>query len=135
MGNIAKKGDVICVDRGFYKHYGVYAGNGKVIHYAKSPSNQLDGVIQKTRLDEFCKGKAYHIDNNRARLSPSVTDKQARSMIGKRDYNLVTNNCEHFARGSQGTYQSKQVDNAFGAIAAVGLGFVAGFLGAKFIDD
>lgn len=28
-------GDVIYVDRGLYKHFGIYSGNNKVIHYVK----------------------------------------------------------------------------------------------------
>ena len=123
---MAKKGDVICVDRGAYKHYGVYAGKGKVIHYVKSSSNSLNGVVKETSLDSFCKGKPYYVDNNRERLSPSLTVKRARSMIGLEDYNLATNNCEHVARGSQGSFHSKQVDDVATGLAAVGIGAAIG---------
>ena len=123
---MVEKGDVIFVDRGLYKHYGVYAGNGKVIHYVKSPSNPLDGVVKETSLDLFCKGEPYNVDNNRKRLSPSLTVKRARSMIGIGDYNLVTHNCEHVARGSQGSFHSNQVNTAATGLAVVGIGAAIG---------
>jgi len=28
-----QKGDILFVDKGLYKHYGIYAGNNTVVHY------------------------------------------------------------------------------------------------------
>ena len=137
MAKKAEKGDVIFVNRGAYKHYGVYAGKGRVVHYVKSPSDPLSGVVNETSLDLFCKGYPYYVDNNKKRLSPSLTVERARSMIGLGDYNLVTNNCEHVARGSQGSFYSSQVNAVATGLAAVsiaavigaGLGILGGILG------
>ena len=32
--NEIKPGDILYINRGLYKHYGIYAGNSIVIHYA-----------------------------------------------------------------------------------------------------
>jgi hypothetical protein len=50
-----KPGDVIAVERGFYKHFGVYTGMEKVIHYAPLNDNALEGIIHETTLIRFLK--------------------------------------------------------------------------------
>lgn len=125
-------GDIIGVDRGMYQHYGIYAGDGRVIHYTAETSD-LDpenAEIQETSLERFLrddtacfiveaeedttsqfleeilslavsnkKGKsaANEANGSRQSFSPEETLKRARSRIGERNYNLLTNNCEHFA--------------------------------------
>lgn len=46
-------GDIVYVDRGLYKHFGVYSGNNKVIHYTKDEKDCLDGTIRETSLSDF----------------------------------------------------------------------------------
>lgn len=47
-------GDVIFVERSLgYRHFGVYSGNRKVIHYVKNNGNDLDGVIGETSIEKF----------------------------------------------------------------------------------
>lgn len=47
-------GDIIYVDRGTYKHYGIYSGDGKVIHYTKNGRDGFcDGTIEETPLEPF----------------------------------------------------------------------------------
>lgn len=50
-------GDVICVNRGLYKHYGVYVEGGNVIHYtgANGPDD-FNGIVRETSIDEFLNG-------------------------------------------------------------------------------
>ncbi len=50
-------GDVIYVDRGLYKHFGIYSGKKKVIHYTKDDASFLDGTIQETSLSKFMDGE------------------------------------------------------------------------------
>lgn len=54
---IVKPGTVIGVDRGLYKHYGIYAGRGSVIHYA-SASGDFGGEmkVRKTGVKHFLNG-------------------------------------------------------------------------------
>lgn len=57
LSDYPENGDVISVDRGLYKHYGVYVEGGNVIHYtgANGP-NDFNGVVRETTLDEFLNG-------------------------------------------------------------------------------
>ena len=53
-----QNGDVICVDRGLYKHYGVYAADSKhVIHYTGATGpDDFNGIVRETTLSEFLNG-------------------------------------------------------------------------------
>ena len=107
--NIIKYGDIIGVDRGLYKHYGVYADKSKVIHYA-SKNGDFDGAIciHTTTLVKFLDGSdelfkckfpiEYSILKFNYKLySPKETVERALGRLGESEYNLVFNNCEHFA--------------------------------------
>ena len=56
-----KSGDVIYVERDCgifgYKHFGIYSGNRKVIHYTKEGVDLFDGVIRETSLAQFLDGE------------------------------------------------------------------------------
>ena len=43
-------GDIIYVERAFYKHFGIYSGNGNVIHYVKDSG---EGIIKETSIKYF----------------------------------------------------------------------------------
>ncbi len=53
-----ENGDVICVNRGLYLHYGVYVSeNNHVIHYTgETGPNDFNGVVRETSLNEFLNG-------------------------------------------------------------------------------
>lgn len=57
MKEQAKVGDVIYVERGLYRHFAVYSGRGKVIHYAPPPGvdswNREAAYIHEAPLAEF----------------------------------------------------------------------------------
>jgi len=124
----AESGDVVCVDRGFYRHYGVY-DNGNVIDISPengddSLQNKHNAVIRERPLESFLKNNPGYVDNSPGFYSREQTLKRAREEIGtgRGSYDLVFNNCEHKAREWQtGQKQSHQVDNAVviaGRIAA-----------------
>lgn len=46
-------GDVICVRRSIYDHYGIYSGQGKVIHYATDFHVRKAPFIHEVSLSEF----------------------------------------------------------------------------------
>ena len=62
-GNFLKPGDVIGVSRSFYDHYGIYIGDGKVIHYADKTKDFGRNVsIYETDLKDFTQGsKDYFV--------------------------------------------------------------------------
>lgn len=85
-----------------YQHYGVYIGNGKVIHFAPLEGQDIsfeNGIIHEAELEVFLKGRALQIEKNvKNAFSEQEIIQRARSRLGEKGYNLITNNCEHFAR-------------------------------------
>jgi len=127
-----RPGDVLYANRGIYKHYGVYAGDDTVIHFAPlagAEINAENAVIHETTLDDFLRGGTLEIDKKaRARFSRQKIVERARSQIGSKSYNLVFNNCEHFALWCKtGEYESKQVNSAV-EIVVEGVAYAAELL-------
>ena len=58
MKNELKNGEVICVNRGLYRHYGIYVeANNSVIHYTGATGhNDFNGIVRETSLEEFLNG-------------------------------------------------------------------------------
>jgi hypothetical protein len=115
--NNIQPGDIIYVHRGLYKHYGVYAGDGKVIHFAPLAGKEINAenaVVHETNLDNFLKGGVLRVDKkSKAKFSGPETVERARSQIGSKSYDLVFFNCEHFARWcTTGVCESDQVNAA-----------------------
>ena len=105
--------------RGLYKHYGIDCGDGTVIHYRK-PSE----TIERTSLETFSQGKPiYKAEySNGFGYIPDVVVERAKSRLGENDYNLLFNNCEHFANWCKtGISDSKQVRNYLPAISTLDL--------------
>lgn len=104
---IAQHGDVVRVTHKLYDHYGIYvkASTGaRVIHYTGENGPQdFNGMVRETPIGVFLNGeKKYTVcefDPRRYRTiySGAETVERARSRLGQKGYNLVTNNCEHFA--------------------------------------
>ena len=86
-----------------YFHFGVYVGDGRVVHFCSTGSNELDpqtADIQETSYERFSKGNKVTADKmEQATYEPDEIVQRARSMIGTKlgTYNLLSNNCEHFA--------------------------------------
>lgn len=117
------KGDCIYVYRNFgqlegvYKHYGIDCGDGTVIHYRK-PSE----VIEQTSLSTFSRGNPVYVAEYSEGFGyiPDVVVERAKSRLGERDYNLLSNNCEHFTSWCKtGINDSKQIKNYLPAIATL----------------
>ena len=104
-----RPGDVIFVERScnLYRHYGVYVGNGEIIHYSSENGDFGDNVsIHKTTMERFLDGeKQYFIckfpKNSRIRgyhlYTKKETVERAYQRLGEKQYDLLGNNCEHFA--------------------------------------
>jgi hypothetical protein len=115
----ARSGDVICADRGIYRHYGIF-DHGKVIDISpdngdNSLQNKHNAHIRRRSLRSFLGGDPGYVDNSPGLHSRKKTLKRARAEIGtgKDTYSLAFNNCEHKAREWQtGHKQSKQVENS-----------------------
>jgi hypothetical protein len=111
-----KRGDVVGVPRMLYEHYGIYIGDNKVIEYTLA-ENRLKIEIRKTHIKHFLGNSTtffildcefekplksapiiYRDEMKRRKVfSPEETVKRAESRLGEVQYNLISNNCEHFA--------------------------------------
>lgn len=140
-GNSLKKGDIIFVDKGLYKHYGIYAGDGVVVHYSDKNSNfGTDIKIQEASLDDFASGfevKVYQLDEKKYTLySGEETLKRAYSRLGEKNYNLIFNNCEHFAVWCKTSISdSDQVHIVMRTAVVLSIGALACTVIKKIIDD
>lgn len=132
-----KYGDVVYCDRYIflYRHFGIYVGKGKVIHFApKDGDVGKNAVVHETSIEEFADGnevcvfefsEKYHSKSILRKIamskdyklqSPRNTVKRAQSMLGQKGlnnagYNLIMNNCEDFAIWCKtNVYESKQVN-------------------------
>jgi hypothetical protein len=91
---------------GLFNHHGIDLGDGTVAHY-------LEGrEILRSPVSEFSQGAVVSVLNH-ANASPSgVTLRRAMSRLGEQNYNLLFNNCEHFATWCKtGRHSSEQVDS------------------------
>jgi len=92
-------GDILVTDRFFYQHYGIYAGNGRVIHYAtKNSGIGYDARVRETSLKAFAKDGECGIAmfdrtySGLKQFSPDDVIRRARSRLGENRYNLLFNN-------------------------------------------
>jgi len=121
-------GDIIFTDRVLYQHYGIYVGNGKVIHYAaRNGDFGLDVGVRETYLEQFAVDGKYgkvKLKGNYSgvkHFSGKETVRRAQSRIGEKSYNLLFNNCEHFALWCKtGKSKSIQVERAITAAMVLG---------------
>ncbi|MEP0871718.1 lecithin retinol acyltransferase family protein [Trichocoleus desertorum AS-A10] len=100
-----KMGDHIYADYGHCFHHGIYCGDNEVIHYVNAKR------IGKTLLSKFAKTEKIHIKRHRKSFSQTRVVKRAKRRLGERNYNLIFNNCEHFANWcKKGRSRSSQVE-------------------------
>lgn len=95
-----------------YLHHGVYAGNGRVIHYGGFNRLFVSRPVEEVSLEEFTLGRGLAVKPWVAPkyLGQEVVER-ARSRIGENHYRLLSNNCEHFTEWCiGGKSRSRQVE-------------------------
>lgn len=99
---------------GLYTHHGIYIGNGKVIHYAGLSGNSSTNSVSMASLSEFANGNLVQIQPHpHAKYSPTQIIERAQSRLNEDNYNVFTNNCEHFVHWCiEGYSHSHQVHRA-----------------------
>jgi len=116
-----------------YTHHGIYVGRHRVIHYAGWANNQATGPIEETDLDSFTQGNGCSVVPHAHADSPEVIIARARRRLGETDYNVASNNCEHFCNSCvNDDHHSRQVDLAT-APSAITLGSLAGLAGRAIV--
>lgn len=110
-------GTTLKLDFGTYFHYGIADGKGNVIHNSKKRLK-----VTKEPETDFADGKEIQISSITS-ANPEAAVSISERYIGM-PYNLIKNNCEHFARLSHGLeIESTQIQQylliALGAGAAL----------------
>lgn len=106
---------------GLFNHHGIDLGDGTVAHY-------LEGrQILRSSKDDFSRGLAItSVDYPDGSCSPpGVTVRRAMGRLGEQNYNLLFNNCEHFACWCKtGRHRSNQVEDWLhtGSLGALAIG-------------
>ena len=92
---------------GLFHHHGIDLGDGTVAHY-------LEGrEILRSSIDAFRQDQPITVIEYDAASATGVTLRRAMSRIGEQNYNLLFNNCEHFATWCKtGRHRSGQIDSA-----------------------
>ena len=92
---------------GLFNHHGIDLGDGTVAHY-------LEGrEILRSSTDDFSQGQPLTVIAHADTSPTRVTLQRAMSRIGEQNYNLLFNNCEHFATWCKtGRHRSDQIDSA-----------------------
>ncbi|MFA6654182.1 MAG: lecithin retinol acyltransferase family protein [Candidatus Delongbacteria bacterium] len=88
-----KLGDHLKVTRCGYEHHGIYVGNGEVIEYDGPDGG---GLVQQVSLTLFAGDLLITTVPSPRVFSREDVVERARSRLGEMEYNLITNNCEHF---------------------------------------
>ncbi|MFN9645816.1 MAG: lecithin retinol acyltransferase family protein [Cyanobacteriota bacterium] len=104
-----------------FNHHGIDLGDGTVAHY-------LEGrEIRRSPREEFSRGQIITVTAypEGSCSAPGVTARRAMSRLGEQNYNLLFNNCEHFAHWCKtGRHRSAQVEDWLhtGSLGALAFG-------------
>lgn len=92
---------------GAYEHHGIDCGDGTVIHYYKGGEVP---TITRTSYATFARGNPVFTKSYSVSYVPDVVIERAESRLGECRYDLLSNNCEHFANWCKvGRNESKQL--------------------------
>lgn len=102
---------LVTVRRG-YLHHGIYAGDGKVVHYAGLARSLRRGPVEEVSLEQFAAGRTVLIKPAAGpRFDGAEVVRRARSRLGEDRYRITRNNCEHFCEWClHGEPRSEQVE-------------------------
>ncbi len=102
-----KKGDIIRVKFSSFYHYGIYLDDDNIVQFGLSPvlisiADSKNVKVCLSNMDTFLNGEFLEVgvlDKKELKNRRSVDDieKTALSRIGEGGYNILYNNCEHFA--------------------------------------
>lgn len=122
------QGDHIRVNRGLYWHHGIDCGDGTVIHLAGELLDTASALVVRAPMDDFARGGAVEVMDAPRAYVPELIVARAESRLGTPglpgfcSYEIVSNNCEHFARwccvGVGTSCQVKQTLRFAGKVAA-----------------
>lgn len=115
-------GDHIRVNRGYYYHHGIYENDDTIYQFASPIGSEIspeNAIICTCNIEAFRKNgsievRTYNEFELKDKRKPKEIIKFAKSKLNDNlgGYNIVTNNCEHFANLCVfGVAKSDQVDD------------------------
>lgn len=129
------RGDHLQASRLVYHHDGIDLGDGRVVHFAADKGGSKSTArIRISSWEEFAGDGDVTIREYAGQRDPEAIVERALSRVDATGYDLVFNNCEHFARWCvTGVHQSAQVVGGISAAAVVGLPWISGNVGLSFV--
>ena len=120
-----RRGDHLVSMRAGYTHHGIYIGCGEVLHYSGF-GDSVAGPICRASLETFSGGMPTTVlEHPLAVYGPEERIARGYSRLGENTYNLLTNNCEHFASWCvYGASTSQQIRNVLLAAGIPGMTLV-----------
>lgn len=125
-------GDIIRVKAGSIYHYGIYVSDEEVVQFGLSPAlrtgvSEAEVEVCTSSIDDFLLGGFLEIGvsekKDKKRYPPKKTVELARGRIGEKGYNIVHNNCEHFAWecyfGQKVSLQTESIREVFRSLPLV----------------
>lgn len=117
------KGDHIYTQHLPYTHHGIDCGDDSVIHFGRRGGEKICRISK----NDFASGNKINVKEYGKCYSDDAVVRRAESRLGEKGYDLVSNNCEHFAYWCKtGKYKSEQVAQAQGGVAGLVQGVVIG---------
>lgn len=138
--DVLEPGDMIQFPRGAYSHWAVYIGKEEVVHLSGEDDDGINGRFDSghfltisghrfnkalVKIDKFwdvAEGSKAFKNNSKDKklepLTPQEIIKNALSKLGQIGYNVLFDNCEHFASWCRyGKSKSDQVDSFLTGLA------------------
>lgn len=129
------RGDHLHASRPAYHHDGIDLGDGRVVHLAADEGGpKATACVRISTFEEFAGDGTVMVRQYAGDRDPDAIVERALSRVGRSGYDLVTNNCEHFARWCvTGDHHSEQVVAGVSAAGAVSLPWLAGNVGLNLV--
>lgn len=102
----ARLGDMVRVKLGSIYHYGIFVSDEEVVQFGLAPTSRRalkDSEVEvcASSIEQFLCGGFLEVGiperKDGKTRKPKTVVEYARSCIGKKGYNILYNNCEHFA--------------------------------------
>lgn len=134
----ARFGDIVRVPLGTLYHYGIFVSEDEVIQFGLPPTPNVkseDVEVLSAPVSDFLAGGFLEVGcpeghEKKSRRSPRDTVAEARKRLGERGYDILHNNCEHFANqcafGEKFSSMTENLRAKFRAIPVVHV-YVASF--------
>lgn len=111
-------GSTLSVRKDFYRHVGIYAGDGMVFHNHPSSGQQL------VSIEQFAAGRRIKVKRAGIKDSVGFYQRLRQAQTQPRSYNLLRRNCEHTAstlRGERAASPQLRLYSGLSVIAAAAI--------------